>query len=84
MKQMYFSWPKDAVFDVESIPLDTDAKDVEDVIGINDGSEIEEVKNNDIQPSTQVQWADPITTTTVIKSEAGEAVPQIASVTWSG
>ena len=52
MKQMYFTQPKDAVFDVESIPLDTDAKDVEDVIGTNDGSEIEEGKNIEIQPST--------------------------------
>ncbi len=33
MKWMYFTYSKDALFDVESIPLDTDAKDVEDVIG---------------------------------------------------
>ncbi len=59
----------------------TVAKDVEDVIGTNDGSEIEEVKDNEIQPSTRVQWADPIATTTVLKSEAGEAVTHIGSVT---
>ncbi len=60
MKQMYFTRPKDAVFDVESIPLDTDAKDDEDVIATNDGPEIEAVKENEIKPSTQVQWADPL------------------------
>ena len=52
MKWMYFTYSKDALFDVESIPLDTDAKDVEDVIGANDGSEIEAVKEKEIQPST--------------------------------
>ena len=81
LKWMYFTQPKDAIFDVKSTPPYTDAKDVEDVIGTNDGSDIEEVKDNKIQPTNQVQWANPIATTTVIESEAGEAVPQIASVT---
>ncbi len=48
MKHMYYTWPKDAVFCIKSTPLDTDAKDVEDVIETNDDSEIEAVKENEI------------------------------------
>ena len=46
MKRMYYTRPTDAVFDVDSTPLDADAKDVEDVIETNDGSNVEEVGEN--------------------------------------
>jgi hypothetical protein len=70
MKRMYYDHPKDAFFDIESSPLDTEAKDVDDVIGINDGTAIVGAAetNDETQQSTQVQWADPIETTTVYHS----------------
>jgi hypothetical protein len=85
---MYFDRPKDAFYDVEPSPLDTEAKDADDVTRSNEGSAtiaIEVVGSNDnLQHSTRVRWAEPISTTTVIEPEAGEAVAQIASVTQSG
>ncbi len=86
MKRMYYTHPANAVFNVNSTPLDVDAKDVEDVVETNDGSDDEEVgKNNGgMQTSPRVQWAEPIASTSTNKPEAGEAVTQIASVTRSG
>ena len=72
MKRMVYDWPNDAFFDIECSPPDAEAKDVDEVIGTNDGTAIvDAVRTNDeSQQSTQVQWADPIAPTSVIKPEA--------------
>ena len=74
------------LFDVKSTLLDTEAKDADDVTGLNDGSAIIGAvgSKDDLQQSTWVCWADPIATTTVMELEAEETVTQIASVTQSG
>ena len=46
MKRIYYTRRADAVFNVDSTPLDADAKDVEDIIESNDGSNVEEVGEN--------------------------------------
>ena len=78
MKRMYYTHPADAVFYVDSTPLDADAKDVEDVIETNDGSDDEEVgKNNgSMQTSPKVWWEEPIASAATNEPEAGEAVNQ--------
>lgn len=45
MKELYFTQPNESLFDIESTLIDTEAKDVEDVIRINDGSEILETED---------------------------------------
>ena len=86
MKMMHYTHPANAVFNVNSTPLDVDAKDVEDVVETNDGSDDEEVgKNNGgMQTSPRVRWAEAIASTATNKPEAGEAANQIALVTRSG
>ncbi len=39
---MYYDQPKDAFFDIESSPLETEAKDAEEVIESNDGTVIKD------------------------------------------
>ena len=71
MKWIYFDQPKYALLDVKSSPLVTEAKDADDVTGANDVSAIMEVvgSNDYLQQSTQVQWDEYISTTTVIETK---------------
>jgi hypothetical protein len=86
MERMYYECPNDAFFNIRSSPLDTDAKYADDVTRSNDSSTTVEAEgsNDDLQETTGVRWAEPISTTTMIEPEAGEAGVQIASVTRSG
>ena len=85
MKRMYYERPKDEFIDIGSSPLDTEAKDADDATRSNDSSTTVEAvgSNDDLQQSTRVRWAEPISTMSLIEPEAGEAVTN-ASVTRSG
>ncbi len=61
---MYYDQPKDVSFDIESSPPEKEAQNAEEILNV-------EESNDEVLKSTRVQWADPISTTTVIEPKAG-------------